>query len=64
MGRDPTEITCSSHLRIDPHPDPEEVAARAASMFDAGVDLVILGLSDSHDGRTVEALAGPLVDMN
>ncbi|HJR93038.1 MAG TPA: TIGR03560 family F420-dependent LLM class oxidoreductase [Acidimicrobiia bacterium] len=64
VGRDPTEISCSSHLRIAPDPDPAEVAARAATMFEGGIDLVILGLTGAHDGGTVEKLAGALADMS
>jgi F420-dependent oxidoreductase-like protein len=64
VGRDPTEISCSSHLRIAPDPDPAEVAARAATMFEGGIDLVILGLTGAHDGWTVEKLADALADMS
>lgn len=64
VGRDPAEISCSSHLRIAPDPDPAEVAARAARMFEEGIDVVILGLGAAHDGATVERLAGPLADVN
>ena len=60
VGRDPREISCSSHLSVAPNPDPAEVASRAATMFDAGIDVVILGLTGVHDGGTVEALAGAL----
>ncbi len=64
VGRDPTEISCSSHLRIAPDPDPAEVAARAATMVEGGIDLVILGLTGAHDGGTVEKLADALADMS
>jgi F420-dependent oxidoreductase-like protein len=64
VGRDPAEISCSSHLRIAPDPDPAEVAARAARMFEEGIDVVILGLGATHDGATVERLAGALADVN
>lgn len=60
VGRDPGEISCSSHLSVAPNPDPAEVASRAATMFDAGVDVVVLGLTGAHDASTVEALAGAL----
>jgi F420-dependent oxidoreductase-like protein len=63
IGRDPTEIGCSSHLRIDPDPDPGQVAERAARMFEEGIDVVILALTGAHDGGTVETLAGALVDV-
>jgi len=64
LGRDPHEISCSSHLSIDPDPDPAEVASRSASMFDAGVDVVIIGFTAAHDGSTVEAIAEALSDVD
>lgn len=57
VGRDPAEISCSSHLAVGPDPDPSEVASRAGVMFDTGIDVVILGFTAAHDGGTVEALA-------
>ena len=56
-GAGPAEITLSSHLQVDPEPDPAEVAARAEKLFDAGLDLVIVGLTAQHDASTVEKLA-------
>jgi F420-dependent oxidoreductase-like protein len=64
VGRDPNEISCSSHLRVAPDPDPAEVAARAGQMFDAGIDVVILGFNASHHGRTVEQIGEALADVN
>lgn len=58
VGRDPAEISISSHLWVDDEPDPGEVASRAARLFDEGIDIAVLSLNASHDGRTVEALAG------
>lgn len=57
VGRDPSEISCSSHLRIGPEPDASEVAERAQDLFEAGLDLVIVGLTAQHDASTVEKLA-------
>jgi len=62
-GRDPAEISCSSHLRVDPDPDPEDVAGRAAQLFEAGLDVVILGLGSAHDGGTVARLAPALAEL-
>ena len=59
-GRDPAEISCSTHLRLDPDPDPGEVAERAARLFEAGLDVVVLGFTASHDASTVEKLAPAL----
>jgi hypothetical protein len=60
VGRDPKEISCSSHLSVPPDPDPSQVASRSAAMFDAGIDVVILGFGNTHDGGTVEAIAEAL----
>ena len=57
VGRDPSEITLSSHLQVDPEPDPAEVAGRADELFEAGLDLVIVGITAQHDASTVEKLA-------
>lgn len=62
IGRDPSEVSCSSHLRVAPDPDPAEVAGRAAALFEAGLDMVILGFTSAHDGGTVESLATALAD--
>jgi F420-dependent oxidoreductase-like protein len=56
VGRDPSEITTSSHLRVPPDPDPGEVASRAQVLFDAGVDVAILGITPQHGPETVEEL--------
>ncbi|MGA7272616.1 MAG: TIGR03560 family F420-dependent LLM class oxidoreductase [Acidimicrobiia bacterium] len=58
VGRDPGEISCSSHLRMGP--DPDEVVARAGRLFEAGIDVVIVGLGGQHDGSTVAALAAAM----
>ncbi len=60
VGRDPAEISCSSHLRMGPDPDPGEVVDRAGRLFEAGVDVVIVGLGGQHDGSTVAALAAAM----
>jgi F420-dependent oxidoreductase-like protein len=64
VGRDPAEISCSSHLSIEPDPDPAEVASRADAMFAAGIDVVVLAFNATHDRGTVEALGAALADMN
>ena len=64
VGRDPAEISCSSHLSIEPDPDPAEVASRADAMLAAGIDVVVLAFKATHDRGTVEALGAALADMN
>lgn len=60
VGRDPSEISLSSHLRLDPEPDPSEVAGRAEALFDAGVDVVLLAFTSQHNASTVEKLGSGL----
>lgn len=57
IGRDQSEIALSSHLHLAPEPDPAEVSGRADALFDAGLDLVIVGLTTDHDASIVEKLA-------
>jgi F420-dependent oxidoreductase-like protein len=60
VGRDPKEISLSSHLRLDPDPDPQEVAGRAAQLFEAGIDVVLLAFTAQHDASTVEKIGAVL----
>jgi F420-dependent oxidoreductase-like protein len=60
VGRDPKEISLSSHLRLDPDPDPAEVAGRAADLFEAGMDVVLLAFTAQHDASTVEKIGAVL----
>jgi F420-dependent oxidoreductase-like protein len=62
VGRDPNEISLSSHLRLDPDPDPAEVAGRAADLFEAGVDVVLLAFTAQHNASTVEKIGAVLGD--
>ncbi|HEX7097661.1 MAG TPA: LLM class F420-dependent oxidoreductase [Acidimicrobiia bacterium] len=63
VGRDPSEVSCSSHLSLPADPDPAEVADRAARMFEAGIDVVILSLSPAHTADTVARLAEGLAGL-
>jgi F420-dependent oxidoreductase-like protein len=58
VGRDPKEITLSSHVRFGPDGDPRAVAESAAALGDAGVDLAIVVLPTPH----TPAVLGPLAD--
>jgi F420-dependent oxidoreductase-like protein len=62
VGRDPKEIALSSHLRLDPDPDPSEVAARAGELFEAGIDVVLLAFTAQHGASTVEKIGAVLGD--
>lgn len=63
VGRDPSEITRSAHMRWKADDEPGAVAERAAALFDAGLDLVILSMAAPHTGARVEAVAGALAEV-
>lgn len=60
IGRDPAEISCSSHLRVGADPNTEELAGRAGKLFEAGIDVVVFGLGGGHDAGTVDRIASAL----
>lgn len=62
VGRDPAEVTTSTHIRVGPEPDPSEVADRAMRLFDVGVEVVIVGFLGNHDGGTVERIGAALAE--
>jgi F420-dependent oxidoreductase-like protein len=67
LGRDPAEITTSTHLRLDPgRPvDPGAVAADAAAWAEAGLDLGIVYIHAPFDPAVLEPVAkalGPLTE--
>ena len=64
VGRDPEQISCSAHLSLPPDPDFAEVARRAERHFEAGLDVVMLGLGAAHDASTIESLAAVLESRN
>jgi len=58
IGRDPKEITLSSHVRFGADGDPRAVAESAAALGEAGMDLAIVVLPPPH----TPAVLGPLAD--
>ncbi|MEV5966150.1 LLM class F420-dependent oxidoreductase [Kribbella sp. NPDC051952] len=60
IGRDPSEITLSSHVRLGPDLDYAKVAAEAEAMGDAGLDLAIVYLPPPHTPAVLEPLAKAL----
>lgn len=64
VGRDPSEITCSAHLRWRDGDDSGAVAERAAALFDAGLDVVILSMGAPHRVDRVEAVAAALAELD
>ena len=49
IGRDPAEITTSTHLPLDPDGGPGPLAEQAAAFAEAGLDLGIVYLPPPHD---------------
>jgi F420-dependent oxidoreductase-like protein len=60
VGRDQSEITRSVHLGFAEDDDPAELADRAGSFFDAGVDLVIWSMRGAITPARVQALGAAL----
>jgi F420-dependent oxidoreductase-like protein len=59
LGRDPSEITLSSHVRLDAD-GPSKVAETAAALGEKGVDLAIVVLPVPLDPSALEAVATAL----
>jgi F420-dependent oxidoreductase-like protein len=60
IGRDPSEITLSTHLRLGPDGDVDALAASAAEWAEAGLDLGIVYLPPPHRAAILEPLAAAL----
>ena len=60
IGRDPSEITTSTHLRLDPSGDPGSLVAAAESFAEAGLDLGIVYLPPPHTAKVLEPVAEAL----
>jgi F420-dependent oxidoreductase-like protein len=60
IGRDPSEILTSTHLRYDPDAGPEALAELAADYRDAGLDLGIVYLPPPHTPAVLEPIAKAL----
>jgi F420-dependent oxidoreductase-like protein len=60
LGRDPSEIMTSTHLRLPPDGDPASVVEAATAFADAGLDLGIVYLPVPHTPAVLEPLAGAL----
>ncbi|HEX4821550.1 MAG TPA: hypothetical protein VFV00_15195, partial [Acidimicrobiales bacterium] len=59
IGRDPSEIMTSTHLRLDPN-DMDSVVSEAKAFNDAGLDLGIVYLPPPHTPAVLEPLANAL----
>ena len=63
IGRDPSEITLSTHLRYDPETGPTALAEMAAAYAEAGMDLGIVALPPPHDPSVLEPIAEALAPL-
>ncbi len=63
VGRDPAEITLSSHVRLHPGGDVNETAETAAALRDVGVDLAIIQLPVPFDPSVLTPLADALAPL-
>jgi F420-dependent oxidoreductase-like protein len=64
VGRDPAEITCSVQIAVQADQPPEEVAATAAALAEAGVDKLILTLRTPYRAAIVEPLGKALAELS
>lgn len=55
VGRNPDDVLCSVNLRLAG--EPKALAEQAAAYGEAGVGLVVVGLPQPHEPRTLEPLA-------
>jgi alkanesulfonate monooxygenase SsuD/methylene tetrahydromethanopterin reductase-like flavin-dependent oxidoreductase (luciferase family) len=62
LGRDPSEITTSTHLRLDPS-NMASLVSEAAAFKEAGLDLGIVYLPPPHTPAVLEPLADALAPL-
>jgi hypothetical protein len=60
VGRDPSEITLSTHLRLSPEGDVGELVGTASAFAEAGLDLGIIYLPPPHTPAVLEPVADAL----
>ncbi|MGL6234007.1 MAG: LLM class F420-dependent oxidoreductase [Segniliparus sp.] len=64
VGRDPSEIVTSTHIRLSEDHDYAKAAAEAAEFKAAGLDLAIVYLPPPHTPAVLEPLAAALARVN
>jgi F420-dependent oxidoreductase-like protein len=60
IGRDPSTILLSAHVRTGPQGEPEPAVDAAAELREAGLDLAIVYLPPPHRSEVLEPLAAAL----
>jgi alkanesulfonate monooxygenase SsuD/methylene tetrahydromethanopterin reductase-like flavin-dependent oxidoreductase (luciferase family) len=63
IGRDPSEITRSAHVLVQPDADPRELAEEAAALFEVGLDVAVFSLRSPYSAAVVEPLAEALREL-
>ena len=64
IGRDPSEITVSTHLRLGEDGDPGPVVDQAAGLGAVGLDVGIVYLPAPHSASVLEPLATALAKVS
>jgi F420-dependent oxidoreductase-like protein len=64
VGRDPSEITLSCHVSLNPGQDPRETAEQAAALAAEGLDLAIVYLRTPLSPAALEPLANALAELD
>jgi hypothetical protein len=62
IGRDPSEIMTSTHLRLDPN-NIDSIVAEASAFAEVGLDLGIVSLPPPHTPAVLEPLANALAPL-
>jgi alkanesulfonate monooxygenase SsuD/methylene tetrahydromethanopterin reductase-like flavin-dependent oxidoreductase (luciferase family) len=64
IGRDPSEIMISSHVRPGPDGDPAPAVEQAAQMAELGLDLAIVPLPTPHSATMLEPIAKAFAQLD
>jgi F420-dependent oxidoreductase-like protein len=63
IGRHPSEILTSTHVRFNPEAGAAQLAEQAAAFGEAGLDLAIVQLPPPHDPAVLEPIAEALAPL-
>jgi alkanesulfonate monooxygenase SsuD/methylene tetrahydromethanopterin reductase-like flavin-dependent oxidoreductase (luciferase family) len=64
IGRDPSEIMISSHVRPGPNGDPGPAVEQAAQMAEVGLELAIVPLPTPHNAKMLEPIAKAFAQLD